>query len=223
MITNTSLRPTANDTSVASAFLFPSFKYIPSIPVEILSSPDVSDLTTFVRAFLLPERLHNMHSSLPDSKRAAMTRAPELPSKFEVIDIKHSPTVLICGHRGRDMRCGVMAPVLEAEFYRILHSRGFTSTSKDNTSIDGLNHANLGLISHVGGHKYAGNVIVYIPPEMTVGASAEPHPLAGKGIWYGRVEPKHVQGIVDETILSGRVVADHFRGGIDRNGNILRL
>lgn len=152
-----------------------------------------------------------------------MTRAPELASKFDVVDIQHSPTVLICGHGGRDMRCGVMAPALETEFQRILQSHGFTSAGSDSTIVDGPNHANIGLISHVGGHKYAGNVIVYIPPEMKMGASAEPHPLAGKGIWYGRVEPKHVRGIVNETILSGRVFTDHFRGGIDRNGDILRL
>lgn len=121
------------------------------------------------------------------------------------------------------MRCGTMAPVLQAEFNRVLHSQGFTSTSDGGTLIDGPKHANIGLISHIGGHKYAGNVIVYIPPEMTAGDSTELHPLVGKGIWYGRVEPKHVQGIVNETILGGRVVADHFRGGIDRNGDILRL
>jgi hypothetical protein len=28
---------------------------------------------------------------------------------------------------------------------------------------------------------------------------------------------------VDETIMSGTVVLDHFRGGIDRNGDILRV
>ena len=120
------------------------------------------------------------------------------------------------------MRCGVMAPALEQEFQRVLLSQGYTSASSDGAIIDAPHHANIGLISHVGGHKYAGNVIVYIPPGMTIG-DAEPHPLAGKGIWYGRVEPKHVQGIVNETILGGRVVTDHFRGGIDRSGDILRL
>jgi hypothetical protein len=34
-----------------------------------------------------------------------------------------------------------------------------------------------------------------------------------------RIEPKHVEGLVDETILGGKVVTDHFRGGIDRNGD----
>lgn len=123
------------------------------------------------------------------------------------------------------MRCGMMAPALETEFHRVLRAVGFDSVSSEGGRLDGPGHANVGLISHVGGHKYAGNVIVYIPPEMTVGSGSESalHPLAGKGIWYGRVEPKHVQGIVDETVLGGRVVTDHFRGGIDREGNILRL
>lgn len=207
---------------MASALLFPSFKYIPAIPVEALSSSNATDLTTFVRAFLLPERLHDMHSSLPQSKQLDMTRYSELAAKFQdSVDIKHSPTVLICGHGGRDMRCGVMAPVLEAEFQKALEENGYT-TGSDGAMIDGPRHANVGLVSHVGGHKYAGNVIVYVPPEMKINDS-EPHPLAGKGIWYGRVEPKHVQGIVDETIFGGRVVTDHFRGGIDRNGDILRM
>lgn len=223
MVTNSSLAPVANNPSTASAFLFPSFKFIHSLPVEIISLPDATDLTTFVRAFLLPGRLHEMHSTLPEAKQADMTRAPELASKFEVVDIKQSPTVLICGHGGRDMRCGVMGPALESEFQRVLQLQGFSSAGDSSTTVDGPKHANIGLISHLGGHKYAGNVVVYIPPEMTVGTSGEPHPLAGKGIWYGRVEPKHVQGIVEETIFRGRVVTDHFRGGIDRNGKILRL
>jgi hypothetical protein len=122
-----------------------------------------------------------------------------------------------------------MAPALETEFQRVLRGVGFDSIGSEGGAVDGPGHANVGLISHVGGHKYAGNVIVYIPPKMTVrsgsgsDSTAALHPLAGKGIWYGRVEPKHVQGIVEETVLGGRVVTDHFRGGIDRNGDILRL
>jgi hypothetical protein len=165
-----------------------------------------------------------MHSSLSESKQADMTRDPDLVAHFpEAMDIHHSPTILICGHGGRDMRCGVMAPALESEFQRVLQARGFTSADSEGGTVDSPTHANIGLISHVGGHKYAGNVIVYIPPKMTIGAASEPHPLAGKGIWYGRIEPKHVEGLVEETILGGKVVADHFRGGIDRNGDILRM
>ena len=87
-----------------------------------------------------------------------------------------------------------------------------------NTDVEGYTPtARVGLISHIGGHKWAGNVIVYIPPSFKANG------LAGKGIWYGRVEPSHVEGIVAKTILDGKVVKDMFRGGIDQGGKILRL
>ncbi|KAG6031242.1 hypothetical protein E4U41_007644, partial [Claviceps citrina] len=82
--------------------------------------------------------------------------------------------------------------------------------------------ARVGLISHIGGHKFAGNAIVYIPPGH-LGPGGEEHPLAGCGIWYGRVEPRHVEGLVDETVVRGRVVEDMFRGGIDAKRRMLRI
>lgn len=84
-------------------------------------------------------------------------------------------------------------------------------------------NVNIGLTSHVGGHVWAGNMIIYIPPHADVsGISSsphlqpqrepEPHPLAGKGIWYGRVEPKHIPGIFEETVVKGRVIKELLRG-----------
>lgn len=125
------------------------------------------------------------------------------------------------------MRCGIMQPVLQAEFKRVLRRKGFTTTGDENSksTVDGPSHANIAAISHIGGHKYAGNVIIYIPPGLKSSSSGETavNPLAGKGIWYGRVEPKHVEGIVEETIFKGNVVEEHFRGGIGMNGEIYRL
>ncbi|KAJ5249012.1 Aminoacyl-tRNA synthetase class 1a anticodon-binding [Penicillium chermesinum] len=162
LVTNSSIAPASKDPTVASALLFPSFKFIPSIPAEI--GPNDTDLTTFIRAFLLPEKLHSMHGGLPEDEQARMTRVPDLASKFTgVLDIAQSPTVLICGHGGRDMRCGVMAPVLEQEFQRVLLSQGYTATGSDGAIMDAPNHANLGLISHIGGHKYAGNKQPLVP------------------------------------------------------------
>ncbi|RAL12004.1 sucrase/ferredoxin-like domain-containing protein [Aspergillus homomorphus CBS 101889] len=216
LVTNSSFAPSSPASQTASAFLFPSFKYFPSVPTQSTSSTN-PDLSTFIQAHLLPIK----------SRHGGLTRRQELAAEFpDAVDLRHSPVVLICGHGGRDMRCGVMAPVLEAEFQRMLRERGFASTGRNGDVVDSPDHAHVGLISHIGGHKYAGNVIVYIPPGMTAGrdaSSSTSHPLAGKGIWYGRIEPKHVQGVVEETILGGRVIADHFRGGIDRDGGILRL
>ncbi|KIX99341.1 uncharacterized protein Z520_04917 [Fonsecaea multimorphosa CBS 102226] len=102
-------------------------------------------------------------------------------------------------------------------------------------------HVNVGMISHVGGHKWAGNVIVYIPPTFTTRSDHHPpppssdnmsqrasgvpppHPLAGMGIWYGRVEPRHVEGIIEQTVVQGKVIEELFRGGISATGEILRL
>lgn len=262
LITNSSFTPTADPSShYASAFLFPAFKYVPRIPISSLpsatsdTSSGSNDLTAFVRATLLPLDLHPAHSTvLPTAERARLTRSPELLTNFEgVIDIKQSPTVLICGHGGRDMRCGIMGPAVHAEFKRVLRQKGFNVSDAEEKGtekvVDAPDHANVGLISHIGGHKYAGNVIIYIPPGLMtkhsgsstsgspsssgpsstspelqekIVASAQ-NPLAGKGIWYGRMEPRHVEGIVEETILRGRVVADHFRGGVGMNGEIYRL
>ncbi|KAL4989025.1 Sucrase/ferredoxin-like-domain-containing protein [Aspergillus falconensis] len=229
MVTNSSLPPSSTDTcspGAASAFLFPSFKYFPSIPVNVLDSPKITtDLSTFVKAFLLPTQLSPMTETLPEPRHSELLRKPELGSEFpDAVQLKHSPVILICGHGGRDMRCGIMAPILEEQFRKVLESKGiFTPAGIDSTNFDSPGRAHIGLISHIGGHKYAGNVILYIPKSMKYEDSSVPHPLAGKGIWYGRIEPKHVEGVVEETILRGRVLSDHFRGGIDHDGSILRL
>ncbi|KAM5452070.1 Altered inheritance of mitochondria protein 32 [Microsporum audouinii] len=216
VITNSSFTPSTDPSnkSVASAFLFPSFQYIPDIPL------DEDGLDRFVRAFLLPLNPHKAHSILPADKLQAIRRDPELQSTFKsMTSLKHSPTILICGHGGRDQRCGIMGPLLESEFGNILKDEGYTVGI---TPTDKVKHANVGLISHIGGHKYAGNVIIYLPPSLRSGSGGA-NMLAGKAIWYGRVEPKNVQGIIRETILNGRVIKDHFRGGIDKDGTVLRL
>ena len=81
----------------------------------------------------------------------------------------------------------------------------------------------IGMISHVGGHAFAGNVIVYLPPNHTIpdskkgerlGETAMKSPLAGRGTWYGRVEPKHVRGILQETVEQGSIISELWRGGM---------
>ncbi|KKZ68930.1 hypothetical protein EMCG_00101 [[Emmonsia] crescens] len=234
MITNSSFpshhTSMTTTTTTASAVLFPSFRYIPTIPV------DEPSLDAFVRAFLLPTTLHSAHDVLPASQKAHMRRVPALQSSCfpDMTQIQHSPTVLICGHGHRDQRCGIMGPLLQTEFRRVLRAKGLKVGSGDENGdggfADAIGRANVGLISHIGGHKYAGNVIVYLPPSLlspgtSMSGSEEggAMSLAGKGIWYGRVEPRHVEGIVEETVLGGRVISEHFRGGVGADGEILRL
>ena len=119
-----------------------------------------------------------------------------------------NPVIFICGHGTRDSRCGVLGPLLRDEFERQIKMQ-FKGRSDVAPEVS--------IVSHIGGHVFAGNVIVYIPPSM------EKHSLAGKGIWYGRVEPKHVEGILKTTIGKGTVIKDLFRGGIDMEGSPVRL
>ncbi|KAI0375533.1 hypothetical protein BV20DRAFT_1040173 [Pilatotrama ljubarskyi] len=55
--------------------------------------------------------------------------------------------------------------------------------------------------SHIGGHKYAGNVIINTP--------------RGVSVWYGRVTPHEVDSIVKETIIGGRILPPLLRGGLN--------
>ena len=134
------------------------------------------------------------------------------------------------------MRCGITGPILRDEFETCLPTKNVEILkgpveiiqTAERMALPGsgpkepARTARVGLISHIGGHKFAGNVIIYIPPGSKA-ADGTAHALAGCGIWYGRVEPKHIEGIIQETILNGKVIEDHFRGGIKQGGEILRL
>lgn len=211
-----------------SAYLLPSFKYIPFLPRVSFDSVEA-----LAKGYLLPEKLHSAHDGLSPIHRDRLMRKEVyqnlLPDVRDVDDV----LVLICGHGGRDERCGIMGPVLKDEFEDKLERAGFTVQTgpvqidgNDSDRIAGRvgevhSTARVGLISHIGGHKFAGNVIIYLPPGFKV--DGKEHPLQGHGIWYGRVEPKHTEGIIEETILGGKVVADMFRGGIDAKRKILRI
>ncbi|KAI9055335.1 hypothetical protein LZ554_000294 [Drepanopeziza brunnea f. sp. 'monogermtubi'] len=232
LITNTSLPssiPSRSEVQTTSAYLFPSFKYIPFLPRVSFDSVEV-----LVKCYLLPKKLHPMHDGQSPIHRDRLTRAEDRGFLYGVQDVK-GVMVFICGHGGRDMRCGVVGPVLREEFERRLDEEEFhvlkgpvdlgdeqkRETIEAEGNISGTS-ARVGLISHIGGHKFAGNVILYLPPGLKK-RDGKPNELAGCGIWYGRVEPKHVEGIVRETVLGGKVIEDLFRGGIRQGGEILRL
>jgi (2Fe-2S) ferredoxin len=128
-------------------------------------------------------------------------------------------TVLICGHNSRDKRCGVMGPLLQAEFEEKLRMFGVCVLEEPPGSLHSMQNAppeyrktgvraRVGLVSHVGGHAFAGNVIIYLP------RTAQTHPLVGLGVWYGRVQPRHVEGIIQQTILGGNLIEELLRGTV---------
>jgi len=100
-------------------------------------------------------------------------------------------------------------------------------------------------ISHVGGHKFAANVMVYrrcktaavdehrgaleedvnkdVGGEEGVGVRREEWGEGSQCIWLGRVRPEDCEGIVKQTVLKGKVVKPErqLRGGFDRERGLV--
>lgn len=103
--------------------------------------------------------------------------------------------VFMCSHTTRDKRCGVTAPIMKKEMENYLQEldlyRDFDDNIPDGVSVQ--------FINHIGGHKYAANIIIYLKS-------------LGKNIWLGLCKPNNVRPIVDQCILGdGKVWPDKVR------------
>ena len=69
----------------------------------------------------------------------------------------HRVLILLCSQRTRDIRCGQSAPLLRKELERHLRPLGLYR------DLDDERPGGVGIyfISHVGGHKYSANMMVY--------------------------------------------------------------
>lgn len=92
-------------------------------------------------------------------------------------------------------------------------------------------------ISHVGGHKFAANVMVYRRAAVDEGELDEDankddgvvrrgREEWGEGsqcIWLARVRPEDCEGIVKHTVLKGKVIKPdrQLRGGFDREKGLV--
>lgn len=92
--------------------------------------------------------------------------------------------VFVCVHAARDERCGRCGPPLLEALERAIRTEGLVDVVVRATS-------------HVGGHKYAANVLVY--PD---------------GVWYGYARPEDAARIAREHLAGGRVVEGIHRGGM---------
>ncbi|KAE9974972.1 hypothetical protein EG327_008609 [Venturia inaequalis] len=226
--TRTFLPPAARAPKTpTSIYTFPSGKYV-TIPATNDVQTYYSYIRRFIKNFVSSRKLHpelkEMTALSGDSELSDhLLRGQEFHlEQASVMDV----VILICGHGNRDQRCGVLGPLLQAEFQEKLPKFGITlaessagkqslskGTPKLGSSRDDKMSARVGLISHIGGHKWAGNLIIYFPIYYKEHPQAK-HPLKGKGIWYGRVEPWHVEGIIEQTIKEGKIIRELFRGGM---------
>jgi len=191
----------------------------------VLILPDYKVISEVSRSL---EGAQNLWESAvdPDVGRFGVT-GDESPLKTWVIP--YSCVILLCSHKRRDNRCAIAAPKLERAFIQCLGERGwtvdtqlevpsislgpsieeFSGTAEERddhilAQLKGVAASKKALIvrnSHMGGHKYAGNCILYTPQ--------------GSSIWYGRVTTHEVPSIVDSTILNGLVLPPLLRGGLN--------
>ncbi|KAJ9151263.1 Sucrase ferredoxin domain containing protein [Pleurostoma richardsiae] len=174
--------------------------------------------------------------------------APEAAAKLAGLTSRpcpHAALVLLCSQRTRDARCGQSAPLIRKELERHLRPLGLYR------DLDDERPGGVGIyfISHVGGHKYSANVMVYrrpdafgldgaerakasgggeaLKPKIKTAAELEAEEYGAVGaaqcIWLARVRPEDVEGLVKYTILQGKVVQPErqLRGGFDRSKGLL--
>ncbi|KAG6592105.1 hypothetical protein SDJN03_14451, partial [Cucurbita argyrosperma subsp. sororia] len=98
--------------------------------------------------------------------------------------------VFVCCHGSRDRRCGVCGPTLVSRF-------------RDEIKFLGLqNEVSVRPCSHIGGHKYAGNVIIF---RSNANGDVSGH-------WYGYVSPEDVFLLLQQHIVRGNIVDELWRG-----------
>lgn len=222
-------------------------------PLLPSTAPKCSDLDTSVSApasalkpTILDEQTLSTSSNLapptqPPSSAisTSFTLAPPSPSAsppptigpesspFTTRSCPHDYIILLCSQRTRDARCGQSAPLLRREFERHLRPLGLYRDLHDERP----RGVGIYFISHVGGHKYSANVMIYRRQQKAGGANAD---VQGEGeeqvereggqcIWLARVRPEDCEGIIKFTLLQGKVVKPErqLRGGFDRERGLV--
>ncbi len=158
-----------------------------------------------------------VHGILTPAAEHSPTTISSISHPFSTRPCPHLAVILLCSQKTRDARCGQSAPLLRREFERHLRHLGLYRDLHDERP----GGVGIYFISHVGGHKFAANVMVYrreavngISDKTETALSEE----AVQGIWLARVRPEDCEGIIKFTVLKGKVVKPErqLRGGFDR-------
>ncbi|KAJ7461762.1 Sucrase/ferredoxin-like-domain-containing protein [Mycena galericulata] len=206
-ILNASLKTISDDDELETVLIFPDFVAIAGIP----STLDGAKM---------------LWNTALDPRVPRILGSPSEKSTMKTWVLPYSCVITFCSHKTRDNRCAISAPKLESAFTHSLERRGwtidtqvehiidppleeFSGTAEEKTAhvtetLKALQTAKKALIlynSHMGGHKFAGNCIIYVP--------------TGASVWYGRVTPHEVDAIVENTIEGGLVLPKLLRGGVN--------
>ena len=121
---------------------------------------------------------------VPQLLDGQVTREELVKTHPNLTEANEKSFVFICSHMTRDKRCGLTAPYMKRVCDAILKEHGLYRDASDDTP----NGCRVSFINHLGGHKFAGNVQIYLREPRTM-------------IWLGRVTPKYLPTIFDYLIL----------------------
>lgn len=135
------------------------------------------------------QTLNEVVPKLVEFRDEQLTKLPEMKNLiFPAVSVEidqSSAYVFLCSHRTRDKKCGVTAPIIKKEMDLYLRELGL-HRDFDDSRTGGVKVA---YVNHIGGHKYAANVIIYLRK-------------SGKNIWLARCKPNNVIPIIDECIVN---------------------
>ncbi|CAG8981379.1 hypothetical protein HYALB_00013659 [Hymenoscyphus albidus] len=172
--------------------------------------------------------------SIPQSLSDPLHTAEQLTSRPS----PHRALILLCSQKTRDARCGQSAPLLRKEFERHLRISGLFRDLNDERP----GGVGIYFISHVGGHKYSANVMIYRKanafgldqvarakvgddnfPKPAKGIEGEEQMGVAQCMWIARVKPEDCEGIIKFTVLQGKLVKpeSQLRAGFDRERGLI--
>ena len=221
-----------------TVLLMPAFQFVdnvtpnhvPHLINSVINTAPTN--TTSLSSSKLTNGTHTPNGDQPSYITRPTLNASDLPGGLSLRNCPHKYVVLMCSQATRDARCGQTAPLLRREFERLLRPLGLYRDLSDERP----GGVGLYFISHVGGHKYSANLLIYRRAESrrTVGEHMEngdtgegrPKDVEGEAaqcIWLARVRPEDIEGIIRFTILQGKVVKPErqLRGGFDREKGVV--
>lgn len=157
-----------------------------------------TNTTTATTPVAIDEKAHSRPVQYPPLAKDTL-KSISLASGHKVIAARDLACVVLCSHRTRDKRCAITANILKKKFELELREHDLYRDASD----DRPGGVPIHFVSHVGGHKFAANVIVYTK--------------SGQAIWLARVRPEHVNKIIEHTILKGQVFPDLLRSAFNTN------
>ena len=198
-----------------TVLILPAFQWVDHV------TPQLADelITQFVSKSVTTTTLLNAQATTDE------VAVPTTSSPLRASPCQHAAVILLCSQKTRDARCGQSAPLLRKEFERHLRPLGLYR------DIDDERPGGVGIyfISHVGGHKFSANVIIYRRKDFKwyerkegeVNGSQDTG--AAQGIWLARVRPEDCEGIVKHTVMKGKVIKpeSQLRGGFDREKGLV--